>query len=194
MATPIMGDTVATANQAFKWAEAKGAHGRFVDVIRLYYQQAPQLGVRADVALAQSAKETRYGQYGGTVPPEYHNWCGLKTTKGGSNSDPSAHAQFPDDATGVRAHLEHLHLYAAGAVANPVDPRHFTRVAGTAHSVEALGGKWAPSSTYGNSIVDGFLTPLIETPAPEVFIVREGEFTEHETGVLKKLVSFLDQL
>jgi N-acetylmuramoyl-L-alanine amidase len=163
--TPIMGVAEGSEAQALAWAGDRGAHQRFLDVIPVYYELAANLGVRADVAVAQSGKETRYGQYGGVVPPEFHNWCGLKTTSGGSNKDPNAHARFPSDRVGVQAHLEHLFLYAVRQVQNPVDPRHFASIAGVAPSVELLGGHWAPSATYGESIVNGYLKPLLGAEA-----------------------------
>ena len=37
--------------------------------------------------------------------------------------------------------------------ANTSDPRHFAYLHGTAKMVEALGGKWAPSTSYGLKLV-----------------------------------------
>lgn len=169
---PIVGTTEATVAQAQAWAGAHGAAEWFRELAPLYWQlAAAHGGVRPDVAYAQSAKETRYGLFGGVIPgPEWHNPCGLKTRQGGDNSDPSAHARFADDATGVSAHLDHLALYA-GAAGYPrsttPDPRHFASIRGTAPTVEALSGKWAPSADYGASIVRDFLTGLLATPSPE---------------------------
>ncbi|MBO8165091.1 MAG: trypsin-like peptidase domain-containing protein, partial [Brevibacillus sp.] len=122
------------------------------------------MGIRPEVAYAQAAKETAFGRFGGVVTRDHHNWCGLKTTKGGSNSDPYAHAKFPDDEVGVLAHLQHLALYAGVEVTGRiVDPRHFSSIEGTAPTVEALGGKWAPAADYGQSIVRDYLAGLLET-------------------------------
>jgi hypothetical protein len=150
--TPIMGDAQVPFSRAYEWAK----QGTFdlMHAASLYYVLAPALNVRPEVALAQAAKETNWGRFTGTVPREYNNWCGLKTTAGGGNFDAHAHQDFQDDAEGVQAHLEHLHLYAKGQLPNPVDPRHFASVAGTAPTVEELGGKWAPNPDYGNSVVD----------------------------------------
>ncbi|MBE3563328.1 MAG: S-layer homology domain-containing protein, partial [Hydrogenibacillus schlegelii] len=123
-----------------------------------------------DVAVAQAAKETAFGRYTGVVPPDFHNWAGLKTTAGGGDSDPSAHARFPDDSTGVRAHLQHLSAYA-GLQLPPgdviVDPRYALVRRGSARTVEELGGKWAPSPDYGRSIVRDYLLPMIATVAAD---------------------------
>ena len=172
--TPIMGKSVGTQAQALSWAASRSAHERFLAVIPVYYEIAEELGVRADVAIAQSAKETRYGHFPNVVPASHHNWCGLKITKGGGNKDPDAHAKFSNDRVGVRAHLEHLHLYAKGRVVNTVDPRHFRSIAGVAPSVEALGGWWAKSPTYGTSIVNNFLNPLLAA-IPKIFIPKEDD-------------------
>lgn len=168
---PIIGTTQATVAQAQAWAKTHGAAEWFRELAPLYWQlAAAHGGVRPDIAFAQSAKETRYGLFGGVIPgPEWHNPCGLKTRQGGDNSDPSAHARFADDATGVSAHLDHLALYA-GADGYPrsatPDPRHFASIRGTAPTVEALSGKWAPSADYGPSIVRDFLAGLLATTAP----------------------------
>lgn len=137
------------------WAVARGAHERFVSCAWHYWNLAPRYGIPPEVAYAQAAKETAWGKYGGVVPPEYNNWCGLKTTRGGSNSDPQAHARFPDAGTGVLAHIQHLARYA-GAEALPegdelVDPR-WGAVTQFTPDVEGLGGAWAPSASYGREV------------------------------------------
>lgn len=171
-ATPIVGEASATVAQAQAWARARGATDWFVSLAPLYWRLAPSCGgVRPEVAYAQSAKETAFGRFGGTIPgPEYHNPCGLKRTTGGSNDDPLAHGQFGSDEEGVTAHLDHLALYA-GAPGYPragtPDPRHFPTIAGKALTVEALGGKWAPAADYGQSIVRSYLAGLLATSEPQ---------------------------
>lgn len=188
--TPILGQAQATVDQAQAWAKARGAAQCFIDVAPLYWQEAAgRGGVRPEVAYAQSAKETGFGRFGGVIPgPEWHNWCGLKTSGGGANNDPNAHAQFPDDLTGVQAHLDHLALYA-GAPGYPLsrtsDPRHFAFIRGTAITVEGLSGRWAPSPDYGASIVRDYLAGLLATPVPDM----PAEDPEKEE--LKRLVNDL---
>lgn len=167
--TPILGAPAASVELAREWARARDAHDRYLAVLPVYWQEAPRYGVRPEVAAAQAALETRFGKYGGVVSPDAHNWCGLKTRSGGANNDPSAHARFPDDLTGVRAHLQHLLRYAGGRVPAGevvVDPRFELVKPGIAPTVEDLGGKWAPSRDYGVSIVKNYLAPLLATPAP----------------------------
>jgi len=168
LGTPILGKPQATLEQAQAWARTRKASDDFIAVAGLYWKLAPTLNVRPEVAYAQSAKETAFGRFGGVITRDFNNWCGLKTTKGGSNSDPNAHARFPDDRTGVLAHLQHLALYAGQTVTGKiVDPRHFSSIEGTAKTVEALGGRWAPSKDYGQSIVWDYLTPLLKTKVAE---------------------------
>lgn len=148
-----MGPARCTAAKAAAWARSRGAEHFWCNLTEIFWEEAWLVGVRADVAYAQACKETNFGRFGGVIDASFHNTCGLKTTEGGGNYDPDAHARFPDWRTGVRAHMHHLHLYAKGPLEPTPDPRHFASIAGTATSVEALSGRWAPSSTYHESIV-----------------------------------------
>lgn len=177
--TPIVGIYTTTLTRALEWAQKRGATQDLLDVAPIYWRLAPQVGVRADVAFCQSAKETNFGRFGGVVPRSYHNWCGLKTSAGGSNTDPNAHAQFASDEQGVLAHLQHLALYAGKLVEGEiVDPRHFASIEGKARYVEDLGGKWAPDPDYGVSIVRDYLTDLLTTPEPAP--VQQADWAGHE--------------
>jgi len=172
--TPILGPASATVKQAQAWARARGAADVFIDLAGLYWELAPILNIRPEVGYAQAAKETAFGRFGGVIDRAFHNWCGLKTAKGGANSDPDAHACFPDDRTGVLAHLQHLALYAGAPVTGEiVDPRHFSFIEGTARTVEDLGGRWAPAADYGLSIVRDYLRPLMETRVEDRAVPRE---------------------
>ncbi|MEJ8547211.1 N-acetylmuramoyl-L-alanine amidase [Brevibacillus borstelensis] len=166
--TPIAGQAQATVEQAQEWARQKRAAQSFIDVAPIYWRVGTELGIRPEVGYAQAAKETGFGRFGGVLSRDFHNWCGLKTTQGGSNTDPAAHARFPSDELGVRAHLQHLALYAGVVVKGViVDPRHFPSVLGTAKTVESLGGKWAPTADYGKAITEllaGLLAIKVSTP------------------------------
>ncbi|MBC7340875.1 MAG: glucosaminidase domain-containing protein [Clostridia bacterium] len=163
--TPILGSPQATVGQAKAWAKKRGATEEFINLANLYWSIASP--VRPEVAYAQAAKETGFGKFGGAVTPDMHNPCGLKVTKpkGDARED---HARFPDWLTGVKAHRDHLALYAGAPgypLKNTPDPRHFERIKGTATTVEALGGKdkWAPNPDYGKSIVRDYLSDLMAT-------------------------------
>jgi hypothetical protein len=154
--TPITAKATATKEQAQEWARKKNATDTFIGLAEKYWKLAPlNGGIDPVVAFAQAAKETGYGQFKGVLNDSFNNPCGLKTSQGGADSDPNAHTRFPDWETGVIAQLDHLALYAGVngyPKSNTPDPRHFPTIAGKAPYVEALGGKWAPSPTYGFEI------------------------------------------
>lgn len=144
-----------TLDDARAWAVARGGHQRYIDVAAHYWELSPLFGIPADVPYGQAGKETNKGHYTGVVGPERHNWCGMKTAKGGGNYDPNAHAVFHDDRAGVIAHLWHLYGYAGGKVADgpglPMNDPRFHLITDYTDTVEGLGGpkSWAPSPSYG---------------------------------------------
>ena len=152
----IISDTKVTSAQAKSWAKSKGATETFISLADLYFEYAEECGeVNPGIAYVQAAKETGYGKFGGVLDESYHNPCGMKTSSGGGDYDPNAHQRFNSWDEGVQAHLDHLALYA-GADGYPksdtYDPRHFVTIKGKAPTVNSLGGKWAPSTTYGQEI------------------------------------------
>ena len=163
----ILSSDSTTVAQAEAWARAKGATEEFIGLASLYQKYAGSRGgVNWALAYVQAAKETGYGRFGGVLDASYKNPCGLKESSGGGDYDPNAHKRFDTWDQGIIAHLDHLALYA-GASGYPktnyisswkgsnidnsstYDPRHFTYLKGTATTAIDLGGKWAPSSTYG---------------------------------------------
>ena len=154
--TRILGAPSSSVERAQDWARASGATPTFVRLAPLYWKLAPPRGVRPEIAFAQSAKETAFGRFGGVLDASYRNPCGLKKAAGGGNYDPDAHRRFATWRQGVTAHLDHLALYA-GARGYPKhatpDPRHFPFLRGRAPTVQALGGAWAPSESYGDEVL-----------------------------------------
>ena len=153
----IVSSTPITASTAKEWARSKGATETFISLADLYWKYSASCGnVNPAVAYVQAAKETGYGRFGGVLNESFHNPCGLKTSKGGDDTDPNAHMRFNNWDEGVQAHLDHLALYA-GAQGYPksktYDPRHFPSVYGKSKTVTGLGKNWAPSPTYGNEIM-----------------------------------------
>lgn len=154
--TPILDTTLITMTQAREWAMQKGASDTFVALAQLFWVLAAAEGVNPAGAYAQAAHETGFGNFGGVIDASYHNTCGMKTGSGGGNYDPGAHQRFDNWTDGIRAHIQHLALYAGAAgypKADPIDPRHFAWIKGKAPNFEDLGGKWAGSATYGDRIV-----------------------------------------
>lgn len=119
-------------------------------------------GVDPVGAIAQAAKETGWGRFGGAITAEWRNTCGLKNTRplfpGVDDGDqPLAHARFPSWRVGALAHVQHLAAYAGRPVSGLiVDPRYWL-VLNSGRPVpefEGLSGRWAPSPTYGQGIVN----------------------------------------
>ena len=164
--TPLIGASVATLEQAKKWAQNRGAHQRYIDIADLYWKYGELTGIRADVLYAQAAKETNFGKYTGQVKPEQNNWAGIK--KYGATGDlPEDHEDFATPEDGVRGHFNHMCAYVG---LNPVGEPHgrYRSVkslswAGTVKTVEQLGGKWCPDANYGVSIINNYLNPMINT-------------------------------
>lgn len=152
----IISKTEVTAAQAKKWAQSKGATDTFADLAKLYWKYAEECGgVNPGIAYVQAAKETGYGRFGGVLDESYNNPCGMKTSSGGGDYDKEAHQRFNSWDEGVQAHMDHLALYAGAdgyPKANTYDPRHFVTIKGKATTTNSLGGKWAPSQTYGEEI------------------------------------------
>ncbi|MBU5592512.1 N-acetylmuramoyl-L-alanine amidase [Clostridium sp. MSJ-4] len=155
---PIVSNTGITVKQMEDWARKNNATETFISLAKLYVELAPSHGgVNPAIAYAQSAKETGYGRFTGVLDESFNNPCGMKTSAGGGDSDPSAHQRFNSWEEGIKAHLDHLAIYA-GAEGYPrkdtFDPRHFSFLMGRAKNLSDLGGNWAPSLSYGTQIID----------------------------------------
>ena len=137
---------------------------RFEKIAVEYMREGEALGIRWDYAIAQMAIETNYLTYkaaGGRpadVRPAQNNFAGIGATGGGEHGE-----AFKDVQSGVRAHLQHLLLYAGDKIADPVAER--TRKVqewGVLKSFHAklkgpttfkdLARKWAVSGDYGVAI------------------------------------------
>jgi hypothetical protein len=186
---PIIGKATTTAAQAKEWARKNGATELFISLAETFWKIAQAAGVNPVVAYAQSAKETGYGHFKGVLNESFRNPCGLKTKTGGSDNDPNAHQRFNSWEEGIQAQVDHLALYA-GAPGYPKtgtpDPRHFPYIKGTAPNVEDLGGKWAPSATYGKDIVammaklEATAAPAAPAPQPQpgvMYYVQTGAYS-----------------
>jgi hypothetical protein len=77
-----------------------------------------ELGLRWDYAFFQMLLETGNLTYKGDVKPDQNNFAGLGATGRGARGE-----KFPDISTGVRAHLQHVLMYAGEKVENPVAER-----------------------------------------------------------------------
>ena len=153
----IISSTEVTASQAKAWAESKGATDTFIALADLYWKYSASCGnVNPAVAYAQAALETGYGRFGDNLNDTWKNPCGLKISAGGGDYDANAHNRFASWSQGVQAHMDHLALYA-GADGYPkkdtYDTRHFSNLLGKCKTVVSLGGNWAPSKSYGDTVL-----------------------------------------
>ncbi|HBG9259995.1 TPA: cell wall-binding repeat-containing protein, partial [Clostridioides difficile] len=125
--TSILGQPTASLEACLKWAKSKKANDLFIELIPILYDTAVQEGVNPVLAVAQSAKETGFCNFGGVLDASFKNPCGLKTSVGGSDTDKNAHSRFDTWEEGILAQIQHLCLYAGQdgyPLSNPVDPRH----------------------------------------------------------------------
>lgn len=132
-----------------------------------YIEESSIEGVNADVAFVQMCLETGFLKFGGLVTEDMHNYCGL-----GSIGPGQPGLSFPDERTGVRAHVQHLKGYGSAdpLVLELVDPRYkYVNPKGKAPTVHGLAGTWAADREYGNKL-EGLLDRLFNGPA-EVAVV-----------------------
>jgi N-acetylmuramoyl-L-alanine amidase len=137
------------------------AHPRFgAAMLPALWDAATHYGIDPIGIVAQAWKETGGGNYTGRVKPEHYNTCGLKVRHLGyggpatTGDEQLAHAAFANWTIGAHAHAQHLLAYCGGQVAGLiVDPRYTVVSPPYVTDWEQLGGRWAPSSTYGTEIV-----------------------------------------
>jgi len=124
---------------------------------------AEEYGIDPVGMVAQSIKETGGGTFGGRVKPWFYNTAGIKVRHvvdvmhlvGTEDGDHAlVHQMFPNWRVGAVAHAQHLRAYCDAHVHGMVvDPRYLFVIG--RHQAETwadLGGKWAPSPTYGTEI------------------------------------------
>jgi Mannosyl-glycoprotein endo-beta-N-acetylglucosaminidase len=108
--------------QAFLAARNTALEPRFKTIAVDYMREGEALGVRWDFAFFQMILETgqltfKNGARAGDVKPVQHNFAGLGATGGVPGES------FPDVTTGVRAHLQHVLVYAGETPDNLVAER-----------------------------------------------------------------------
>jgi hypothetical protein len=168
--TPIMGPPQASQSQALSFviagADRRGGaeydNQKLSEIVSAYFTVGVSEGVRPEVGLAQSCKETGFYTYTGDVHPDQNNFAGIGATGGGVRGE-----SWPNVTAGVQGHLRRLHLYAVSqpslhnlAIMKRALPSTYW---GKAPNVEDLGTRWAPSPTYGSSVVADYLKPLLDT-------------------------------
>ena len=162
---------------------------RYDTIATEYMRYGDMLGVRWDFAFYQMIVETGAlsywrGNRHGDVKPSQNNFAGLGATGKGERGE-----SFPDIGSGVRAHLEHLLLYAGRPVDNPIAQRTrnvrdwgvltpwqqtFTRPINFAD----LSVKWAPGTkSYTamlQTVADRFNAEVCNQPDPQPGLMQEA--------------------
>lgn len=171
---PILGPSVLDAGQILGWWNTLNRQPNITvpidQLINSYATWGAKLGVRFDVAFAQSVIETGYFSFPsfGQLTNKDNNFAGIGAC------DTCAHGwTFPTADTGVEAQLELLREFATNAplptgVQNVIGG---TGVGGCCATWVELAGKWASSIVYGISIMtvyDKMLTWAI--PQDEVAV------------------------
>ncbi len=124
---------------------------------RYYIEEGRLEGVNPEVAFAQMCLETGFLTFGGLVTVDMNNFCGLGSLGSGQSGN-----TFPDERTGVRAHIQHLKAYASAEplVGPLVDTRYkYVNPKGKAPTIYGLAGTWASDPAYGQKL-DGLLVRL----------------------------------
>lgn len=159
----IIGPASATYATVEKNLRARvGLHPRFVnEMFPELWAAAVEYGLDPVGVVAQAGKETGWGNFTGNVKPEFYNTAGIKVRynalfPGVTDGDrPLAHQMFPNWRVGAIAHVQHLRAYTGWPVTDEpiVDPRYQYVAAHRLENFEDLGGKWAPSTSYGVELV-----------------------------------------
>lgn len=131
---------------------------RYGQLARLYKRHGEELGIRWDYAFFQMIVETgalRYRRDNGKpsdVRPSQNNFAGLGATGRGEHGE-----SFDDISSGVKAHLQHLMMYAGQIVETPVAERtrkvqewgilkSWQKKIGRPITYTDLAAQWAPGS------------------------------------------------
>ena len=97
---------------------------RFAGIAAQYMRHGEELSLRWDVAFFQMIVDTRSLEFRrgngapAVVSPAQNNFAGIGASDGGNPGE-----SFPDVSTGVRAHLQHVQIYAGERVAEPIAER-----------------------------------------------------------------------
>lgn len=171
---------------AFLNARNPKLRDRFEKIAVNYMQHGEALGVRWDFALFQMVIETNALKFTGDVSWTQNNFAGLGATGGGVKGE-----RFDTVSDGVKAHLQHLMIYAGMHVDDPVADRtrkvqswgildKWRRKLRGPVTFAQIGRQWAPGDRgYGRDIqavADMFYDTWCQRtdPAPELVAEARG--------------------
>lgn len=191
----------ATPGRMMAFAKSRNARiaTQFDGTATEYMRHGEALKVRWDYAFFQMLVETANLSFVGDVKPSQHNFAGLGATGGGEPGE-----KFPSVAVGVKAHLQHVLMYAGETVAEPVAER--TRkvqewgvLTSWQKSIRGpmtfahLTRKWSPKDRgYARdiaSVADAFYSRFCNSPDPQPELVaqaRGGEGVAIDTAAAVK--------
>ncbi len=188
---------------AFLEGRNKELNERFQSIAADYMRVGEELGIRWDVAYFQMLLETGNLTFTGDVSEEQNNFAGL-----GATGKKESGESFPDIATGVKAHLQHLLMYAGEQVENPVAERtrkvqewgvltSWLKTIDGPMTYTQLAKKWAPGSrNYSRdiaSVSDSFYDGLCTSPDPKPDMIAlarpNGESKTAAAGAASKEIA-----
>jgi hypothetical protein len=159
--TPIMSRSILSPSEIVSWFEGTHRKARItVSMLELaqdYVDEGTAIGVRGDIAFAQSILETGsfYFPDGGQLTPQDNNFAGINACDSCPHGSP-----FPDARTGVRAQLQLLRVYADPNFSSAKLPSppvlsgldsHFLK--GRVPTWNGLTHTWATADAYGDRIL-----------------------------------------
>jgi hypothetical protein len=158
--------------------------GRFEDVATQYMRHGQALGIRWDIAFFQMILETGALRFGGDVKASQNNFAGLGASGGGAHGE-----SFGDISTGVKAHLQHLLMYAGERIDDPVADRtrkvqewgvltEWQKSIDGPMTYTLVAKQWAPTSRNYvrdiSTISDGFYNEYCNGDDPNPGLVQEA--------------------
>ncbi|MFT7576080.1 MAG: hypothetical protein ACI9XZ_002465 [Alphaproteobacteria bacterium] len=155
-----------------------------------YMRHGRDLGIRWDYAFFQMVVETNSLKYTGDVSYRQNNFAGLGATGGGVKGE-----KFRSVSDGVRAHLQHLMIYAGIHVSDPVADRtrkvqswgildKWRKRYNRPITYSDVGSKWAPYDRgYADdmqAIADAFYASSCKRadPQPELMAAAGGRINQ----------------
>ncbi len=157
---------------------------RFDGLATEYMRHGEGLGIRWDMAFFQMILETGALSYTGEVRADQNNFAGLGAAGRGKHGE-----RFTDIASGVKAHLQHLLMYAGEHIDDPVAERtrkvqewgvltDWQRSIKEPMTFSLIAQQWAPGSRgYARDIAtisDGFYNGACNEPDPRPELVQEA--------------------